>query len=80
MENELEKIIKIALLLILIIAFLLWWLLPKTKAAQHLKMSESLFIVTNVIGIVCGIIGLIVTFVYPFEIVPDEPQSGRPCP
>lgn len=69
MENELEKIIKIAILFILVLAFVLYWLLPKTRFAKRLKMNETLFIITNVIGIACGVIGLVVTFVYPYEIV-----------
>lgn len=69
METQFEKIIKVSILLIIILAFVLYWLLPKTKFARHLKMNESLFIITNIIGVVCGIIGLIITFVYPEKIV-----------
>lgn len=65
MESQAEKIIKLTLVLILVIAGLLYWLLPKTKLAKHLIMSEKRFIVTNVIGVTCGIIGLVVTFVLP---------------
>jgi hypothetical protein len=69
MESQTEKIIKLALVLILVMAGLLFWLLPKTKLAKHLIMSEKLFIFTNIIGVTCGIVGLVVTFVLPQFIV-----------
>ena len=69
METQIEKIIKLALVLILIIAGFLYWLLPKTKLAKHLIISEKLFIFTNIIGVICGIVGLVVTFVLPQFIV-----------
>jgi len=69
MEEIIEKIIKFILVLTFVIAGLLYWLLPKTKLAKHFKMNETLFVATNVIGIICGIIGLVVTLVWPQFIV-----------
>ena len=60
-----EIIIKIALVVILLIAGLSYWLLPKTKLARHLKMNETIFVFTTIIGMICGVLGLIVTINWP---------------
>ncbi|MFQ5772537.1 MAG: hypothetical protein ACE5HX_18515 [bacterium] len=64
-----ENVIKILLVSLLLIAGFLYWLLPKTKFVKHCKMNETLFVFTCVIGIICGVIGLLVTFVWPQFIV-----------
>lgn len=69
MESHIEKIIKLILVLIIALAIVLYWLLPKTRLAKHFKMNERLFIITNIIGVTCGIIGLLVTFIWPQFIV-----------
>ena len=56
---------KLFLILVLLIAFLLYWLLPKTRLGTRLKMSEPLFYAINITGIVCGVVGLIVSFGWP---------------
>jgi len=60
-----EIIIKLGLVLTLLIAALFYWLLPKTKFAGQLEMSESLFVVTTVVGMICGGLGLFVTIAWP---------------
>ena len=57
--------IKLFFALALLIAFLLYWLLPRTRLGIRLKMSEPLFYVINITGIVCGVVGLIVSFGWP---------------
>lgn len=69
MESHIEKIIKLALVIIIALAILLYWLLPKTRLAKYFKMNERLFVITNIIGVTCGIIGLLVTFIWPQFIV-----------
>jgi hypothetical protein len=69
MEEMIERIIKLILVLTLVLAALSYWLLPKTKLAKHLKTSETLYMSTHVIGITCGIIGLVGTFVWPQLVV-----------
>ena len=69
MEGLTEKIIKLILVLVLVIAGLAFWLLPKTRLAKRFRVNETLFIVTNIIGMICGAIGLVVTFVWPQFIV-----------
>jgi len=54
--------IKLFLIMILLLSALVYWLLPKTKFAKHLKMNEKLFYTMNIIGIICGITGLVVSF------------------
>jgi hypothetical protein len=70
MEDVLaEKIIKLALAILVIAAALAFWLLPKTKIARKFKMSEALFMLTNIIGMICGAAGLLVTFAWSGLIV-----------
>jgi len=56
--------IKLFLIVILGLSFFLYWLLPKTQLAKYLKMNEKFFYVMNIIGIICGISGLITTLVW----------------
>lgn len=65
----LEKTIKIIILTVLALAFFLHWLLPKTRWARFLKMNETIFIITNSIGSISALLGLIATFVWPDLIV-----------
>ena len=60
----LESIIKIILVTVVILAALCYWLIPKTKFAKKTKMTVPLFITTNIVGIVCGIFGLIAIFLW----------------
>ena len=64
-----ETIIKISILAILLLAGLLYWLLPKSAFAQRLHMSESVFTLTSLVGLLCGAIGLVVTLVWPQYII-----------
>lgn len=64
-----EKFIKLFLVIILLMAGLSYWLLPKTKLSKHFKMNETLFVITTIIGMICGVIGLVVTFIWPQTIV-----------
>ena len=60
----LEIVIKFVLVALLVIAGFCYWLLPKTKLAHKIKMTVPLFYATNIIGIICGIIGLIGIFIW----------------
>jgi hypothetical protein len=59
-----ESIIKLILVVIVILAALCYWLLPKTNFAKKMKMTVPLFITTNIVGIVCGIIGIMGIFLW----------------
>lgn len=69
METQLEKIIKLILVAILVLAGVLFFLLPKSRLAKKLNMNEKLFIITQIIGVICGMVGLAVTLIFPQFIV-----------
>jgi hypothetical protein len=64
METTIEKIIKFSLFFILVISGLIVWLLPKTAVAKKFRMNEQIFNLTNWIGIICGVCGLVVTLIW----------------
>jgi uncharacterized protein YjeT (DUF2065 family) len=69
MEPQIEKLIKLALVLVIIIAGLSYWLIPKSKLGSKFQMNEYVFIITQSIGILCGVAGLFLTFIYPQKII-----------
>ncbi len=69
MENTMENTVKLILVVVLLVAGLCYWLLPKTRFARHLKMNEGVFVVSNVIGMICGALGLAVTILWPRYII-----------
>ena len=60
-----EIIIKIILLIVVVIAVLTFWLLPKSRFSDKIKMTVSLFIITNALGILCSATGLVVIVLFP---------------
>ncbi|UCH13873.1 MAG: hypothetical protein JSV22_12300 [Bacteroidales bacterium] len=69
MEHNVEKLIKIILLVIIILAGLSYWLIPKSKLRSGFQMNDKVFIITQLIGILCGVAGLSITFIYPQYII-----------
>ena len=69
METHIEKLIKLTLLLIIILAGLSYWLIPKSKLRSKFQMNENVFIITQSIGILCGVAGLFISFIYPQYII-----------
>jgi hypothetical protein len=69
METLLEKIIKVGVLSILIFAGLLVWMVPKTKWSRRIRMNEKIFVITQLIGAFCGMIGIAATAIWPDLIV-----------
>ncbi|MBD3224985.1 MAG: hypothetical protein GF313_09660 [Caldithrix sp.] len=61
--------IKLFLLLIILLALLAYGLLPRTRLARRFKMNETLFYMMNIIGVLCGVVGLIVTLIWPHTIL-----------
>lgn len=53
--------IKLIIAITLLIALLLFWLIPKFKFAPRLKMNQTIFYLINSMGILCGLAGLGVT-------------------
>lgn len=68
-DSVYEKVFKISAFFAVIIAVLLYWLLPKTQLAKRFKMNETLFVSTCIIGMICGAIGLGVTFIWRESVV-----------
>lgn len=64
--------IKIILLLILAASFIIYWILPRARIANRLRMNEPLFYIMHIIGILCGFSGIIVTFLYPEKIMANH--------
>lgn len=60
-----EKIIKLILVTVLVLAGFLYWYLPKTHLSKRFKMNESLFMLTGIIGVICGLAGLTVAIMQP---------------
>jgi hypothetical protein len=59
-----ERIFKIAAFLLVMLALVMYFVLPNTKIAKHFRMNESLFVVSHILGIICGGIGLIATVLW----------------
>lgn len=68
-DSVYEKIFKISAFLMVMIALVMYLVLPNTKIAKHFKMNESLFVVSHILGITCGAIGLIATFLWQEMVV-----------
>ena len=69
MEPYIEVLIKLTLLLIIILAGVSYWLIPKSKFRSKFQMNENVFIITQSVGILCGVTGLLITFIYPQYII-----------
>ena len=65
MEGMAEKIIKLGLFFVVVLACFLYCLLPRTKFAHHFRMNERAFNVTFIISICCSIFGLVATTLWP---------------
>ncbi len=57
--------IKLFLVSILVFVAILYWILPRTKLSQKFRMNVGVFYIMNVIGIVFGTLGIIVSFLWP---------------
>ena len=64
-----EKIFKISAFLLVMLALLMYFVLPSTKIAKHFKMNESLFVISHILGMICGAIGLVATFLWQQMVV-----------
>jgi len=64
--------IKILLLLILAVTFIIYWAIPRSRFAGRLKMNEPLFYLIHIIGIISGFLGIVVTVIFPDEIMTNH--------
>ena len=60
-----ETIVKVTLLVVLLIAGLAYWFVPRLAIARKFRMNETTFIISTVIGMICGAVGLVLTIVWP---------------
>jgi hypothetical protein len=65
MEPSMNILSKLILLVLLALAGPAIWLLPKTRLVAGRQIGERLFVVTYVIGALCGAAGLAVLFALP---------------
>jgi hypothetical protein len=61
--------IKILLMAILVLAGLAIWLLPKLELVRRLTLSERTYSVIHLIGIICGLGGIVLSFAFPDSIL-----------
>lgn len=64
-----ERIIKFTVLFLVLAGAACYWIIPKTKIAKNMKMTEKVFTATSVTGIICGIAGLGAAVVWPQKII-----------
>ena len=57
MSPSIEPAVKITLVAVLLIAGLLYWLIPKSRIARHCKLNEPLYMLTSIVGMICGAVG-----------------------
>lgn len=56
--------IKFYLLVVLLLTGVVIWLLPKSRMASRLGLGEKAFQVIHIISIICGVCGVVVSFIY----------------
>ncbi|MFO7890462.1 MAG: hypothetical protein R6V04_08995 [bacterium] len=64
-----ERVIKITVFFLIMLGVAAYWVIPNTKIAGSIKMTEKVFTVTSVIGIICGITGLGIALVWPEQVI-----------
>jgi len=61
--------IGLILFIILVLALILLFVLPKTKLSRLFKINQSIYTITNILGLITGIFGLLAIFIWPPEVV-----------
>jgi hypothetical protein len=69
MQSAIESAIKLVLVVLLVLAGLGVWLLPKTRLVTARAVGERLFVVTCIVGVLCGAAGLLVLFAWPQRVL-----------
>jgi hypothetical protein len=65
MQSGIESVVKLVLVASLVLAGLAVWIVPKMGWLRHRQVGERLFIATQVVGMLCGVVGLVVIFAWP---------------
>ncbi len=69
MQSEIESAIKLVLVALLVVAGAAVWVLPRTRLVAARTVGDTLFVVTAMVGIACGAIGLGVLFAWPQRVL-----------
>ena len=69
MESTVETVIKIILAVLVALAVLACFILPRSRLLKKGRMTERAYNATSIIGIICGVAGLVVTLVWPQDII-----------
>lgn len=64
-----ERVIKITVFFLIMLGVAAFLIIPNTKIAERIRMTEKVFTVTSIIGILCGITGLGTTIMWPEKII-----------
>jgi uncharacterized protein YacL len=64
-----EKIIKVVVLFLILAAIVSYLIIPKTRMAEKIRMTERVYTATSVAGIICAVAGLVATGLWPEKIV-----------
>lgn len=69
MNSAINNLSKLVLLTMLALGGLAVWLLPKTRFVSERQIGERLFLITFVVGALCGAAGLAVVFALPDRVL-----------
>jgi len=63
---------KYFILIILAVAGLAVWMLPKASFASRISMTERSYVIIHWIGLISGLIGIVLTFMFPTSILREH--------
>lgn len=63
---------KLLLFFLVVLVLLLYLIIPKTKWASLLNFSERIFFLINFLGVIFGALGLVLTFLFPKQIMDNH--------
>ncbi len=69
MDTVAEKIIKIILFVLVVIAALLFFVMLNRKRSEKFSIDERVYAATHLAGIICGAAGLVAAFIWPLQII-----------
>ncbi|HGY57461.1 MAG TPA: hypothetical protein ENK44_17270 [Caldithrix abyssi] len=64
-----EKTIKIILIVVILAAVIAAIIIPRSGLRKYLRMNETLFVTTNVLGTICGLAGLVLSIIMPATVI-----------
>jgi len=67
MQSGIEILVKLILVGCLVLAGVAAWVVPQTRLMRQRQVSERLFVATQVVGLACGALGLVLIFAWPLR-------------